>query len=72
MEDTIVQLLKHTESKLMATQPSEEWNDQIQQTFKELKWQLLCVMSMTSNVHQMSLNQLIPTNIQDLNESVSI
>ena len=68
MEDTVVQLLKRTEEKLVSS------NVSIAETFQELKWQLLCVMSMSlgSDTLQTSLSQMVPKNLNDLNTSVCL
>lgn len=74
MEDTIKQLLKRAETHLHQSLCSDpDAIETIQATFHELKWQLLCVMAMTqSTIVQNTLHQLIPTDLNDLNEWVSL
>jgi hypothetical protein len=76
MEDTIKELLKRSEAHLLQSLiPDPDAVEAIQTTFHELKWQLLCVMAMSnsnSNVSTSSLRQLVPVNLNDLNEWVSL
>jgi len=74
MEDTIVELLKNTELKLTSPTMSEQHREHIQAIFKELKWQMLGAMSsfIASDAVFTSLYQMIPTNLNDLNESITL
>lgn len=75
MEDTIKQLLNRAETHLLQSLlPDPDAVEAIQTTFHELKWQLLCVMAMSMHGGDCGsgLHQLIPTNLNDLNDWASL
>lgn len=74
MEDTIVELLKLSELKLTLPTMSEQQREHIQLIFKELKWQMLGAMSsfVSSETMLASLSQIVPMNLTDLNDSISL